>query len=187
MNQKQQILQATRLFSHLDDLCGLGKLTQRECQVLQTALTTLITSLHAQHAQVLEDLEALPTVLTVRSYVLLERVAQPARLLAQVAGEKDRLLHHVPIFCPWGFGNAGYPARDTALAILADFWGETLSRRGFAEGVAHYCHAYLAVAELVERRLSGGGVLRTAELAACLHQERKAVPHVANQPQRRSM
>jgi hypothetical protein len=179
MNQARQILQAARLFYHLDDLCSLHQLTQQDLQVLQAGLTALIASLHATGRC---EPRALPEVLPERSYVLLERDGAPNRLLVRVAGKVDRPLAHVPLFCPWGFTWKGYLARDTALAILADFWGETLSRRGFASGQPRYCQDYLAVANLVERRLRRGGTLRSSDLAAFLHRNQAGNPHSFSLP-----
>jgi hypothetical protein len=162
-----QILRATRLFYDLDDQSHLKRLTQEDVSILQAALTALITTLHVP---VLPDPIVLAPLQPERAYVFQERSDRLNRLRVRVAGQPERTLPLVSIFA-FDLALQGYAAYDTALIILADFFGEKLSRRAFARGQAQYCRYYLALAALLSQKLRQGSVLTSTELATFLNEQ----------------
>lgn len=174
MNDTTRVLRATRLFAHLDDLCQLKQVEKQDLPILCAGLSELIRALHTP---VLPEPGMLPVIFPERVYTFEERSWALNRLRVQVEGRPDRFLPSVSIFA-WEMTLSGYATYDTALAILADFFGETLSRRAFARGTLHACRDYAAVAAFLPAKLRHG-VLTSTELAAFL-QEQGSSPFLSN-------
>jgi len=170
MKPTTQIRLATRLFPHLEDLIGLKHLEPAEVLLLYNALTAWIALLQRQMIppeQRETEIAHLFTSSRPCRYHLQDRFAAQTRLWVEEEGQPTRLLPHVPIFCPWGFGLDSLAARDTALAMLADHFGEPLSRRSFAQGQGQACLFYPVLAAYLHTR-APQGIIQTHEITALL-------------------
>ncbi len=167
MKATTQIRLALRLFPHLEELIGLHTLDPQEVLLLYHALTAWIGFLQDQQATREAGMRALVAPARPRLYRLQDRFAARTRLWVEEEGQPARLLPHVPLFCPWGFGLDSLAARDTALAILADHFGEPLSKRTFLQGQGLACRYYPALAAFLLTSLCQGR-LTTQEVVALL-------------------
>lgn len=170
MKPATQIRLATRLFPHLEEMIGLKKLEPEEVVLLYNALTLWIRVQQTRTAAAEHETTDTPIWLTStaqRTYRLQDRWAAQTRLKVSEESQSPRFLPHVPIFCPWGFGTDSLAARDTALAILADYFGEPLSRRTFTQGQGHACQYYPALVTYLHTR-ARHGIIETREVTALL-------------------
>jgi hypothetical protein len=171
---------AAHLLAHMEELHGLRMFKTPELHLIQDALLLLIGQVQQDAAKNHMTLswESVPP-LPAKTYRFQEGSYAPDRLMVYEDGQPERRLRHVPIFA-FGFGLAGPAAFDTALAILADAFGETLSLREFATGHHRYCSLYQAFAKEVISNPRSQGRFETARLVTFLrHEYRKKQREVA--------
>ena len=177
MRPLTQIRLAMRLFPHLEELIGLKKLEPEEVLLLYNALTLWIRVQQTRTGAIEQeamDTSILPMSTTQRTYRLQDRCAAQTRLWVEEEGQPTRFLRHVPLFCLWGFGTDSLAARDTALAILADYFGEPLTRRTFAQGQGRACQYYPALVAHLHIRTWNGSI-NTREVTTLLLHCQKAL------------
>jgi hypothetical protein len=175
---------AAHLVAYMEELHGLRMFKTPELHLIQDALLLLIGQMQqdaANHQATLswERVPALPA----KIYQFQEGNYTPDRLIVCEDGQPARRLRHVPIFA-YGFGLAGLAAFDTALAILADIFGEALSLTEFATGHHYYCHVYLAFAKEVISNPRSPGRFETAQIATFLRQEYRKKQREAGKSER---
>jgi hypothetical protein len=174
MKEVTRVRYAAHLMPYIEELHGLHKFTAQEVQIIQDALFLLIRD--AQQAPAPFPVGLLPPSAT-KTYEFRQGSSAPDRFVVYEDGQPERTLRHVPIFA-YGFGLTGLSALDSAVAILADFFGEPLSLRAFATGHYHYCHLYQAFARDVLTRPRFLGHFETKHILTFLRrqQSKKPVP-----------
>ena len=162
---------AAHLVAYMEELHGLRMFKTPELHLIQDALLLLIGQIQqdAVKSQATLSWESVP-LLPAKTYQFQEGSYAPDRLIGYEERQPERRLRHVPIFA-FGFGLTGAAAFDTALAILADAFGETLSLREFATGHHHYCSLYQAFAKEVIAHPRSPGRFETTRLVTFLRQE----------------
>ena len=171
MKTVTRVRSAAHLVAYMEELHGLRMFKTPELHLIQDALLLLIEQIQQDAAknQVTLSWESVPP-LPAKTYQFQEGSYAPDRLIVYEDGQPERRLRHVPIFS-YGFGLAGSAAFDTALAILADSFGETLSLREFATGHHRYCSLYQTFAKEVLAHPRSQGRFETARLVTFLRHE----------------
>lgn len=181
MKAVTRVRSAAHLMGYMEELHGLRRLRTPELHIIQDALLFLIGQIQQDSAkrQIPLSWERMPSI-PVRIYQFQEGSYASDRLIVYEDGQPERRLRHVPIFS-YGFGLAGLAAFDSALAILADAFGETLSLTEFATGHHHYCHVYQAFAKEVIAHPRSQGRFETTRFVTFLrHEYRKKQREAGN-------
>jgi hypothetical protein len=176
MKDVTRVRYAAHLMPYREELHGLRKFTAQEVHIIQEALFLLIRDVQQASAPFPVDLLS-PSA--TKTYEFRQGSYAPDRFLVYEDGQPERKLRHVPIFA-YGFGLTGLYALDSALAILADFFGEPLSLRAFATGHYHYCHLYQAFAREVLTRPRFLGHIGTKHIQAFLRRQQSKKPVLGN-------
>ena len=171
MKTVTRVRSAAHLVAYMEELHGLRMFKTPELHLIQDALLLLIGQIQqdAAKSQTTLSWERVPA-LPAKTYQFQEGSYAPDRLMIYEDGQPERRLRHVPIFA-FGFGLAGSAAFDTALAILADTFGESLSLKEFATGHHRYCSLYQAFAKEVISNPRSPGRFETAHLVPFLRHE----------------
>ena len=162
---------AAHLMEYMEELHGLRKFNVQELHVIQEALLFFIEHIQQESAK---DQAALTSDMLLpmptKIYEFQQGNYAPNRIIVYSDGQPERRLQHIPIFS-YGFGLAGLPTFDSALAILADYFDEMLSMREFAAGKSRYCHLYQTFAREVLTRPRSLGRFETKHIVTFLRHE----------------